>query len=169
MEQPAPTAYTGWISLDNGEQRELAGMGRRLWARIIDGILLAAAAAIALAVLFNLLADDELAVLVAILLAVLVFWVVTILYEVSMIAVLGQTLGKKWAGVKVVRADDGAAPGWGKSFVRWLIPHVVLLIPILGQVAMLLVYISPLFTPTRQGWHDMAASTAVLKSDQSAG
>ena len=93
MEQPAPTAYTGWISLDNGEQRELAGMGRRLWARIIDGILLAAAASIALAVLFNLLADDELAVLVAILLAVLVFWVVTILYEVSMIAVWGR----RWA------------------------------------------------------------------------
>lgn len=169
MEQPAPTAYTGWITLDNGEQRELAGMGRRLWARIIDGILLVAVALIALVIILNRLADDELAFLVAILLAVLVFWVVTILYEVSMIATIGQTLGKKWAGVKVVRADEGAVPGWGKSFVRWLIPHVVLLIPILGQVAFLLVYISPLFTPTRQGWHDMAASTAVLKADQSAG
>ena len=169
MEQQAPRAYTGWITLGNGEQRELAGMGRRLWARIIDFVLLGLVALIAIIALFGLLADSERGFLVALFLGILMVLAIWILYEPMMIAAMGQTLGKKWAGVKVVRADDGAAPGWGKSFVRWLIPHVVLLIPILGQVAMLLVYISPLFTPTRQGWHDMAASTAVLKSDQSAG
>ena len=168
MEQQAPRAYTGWITLGNGEQRELAGMGRRLWARIIDFVLLGLVALIAIIALFGLLADSERGFLVALFLGILMVLAIWILYEPMMIAAMGQTLGKKWAGVKVVRADDGAVPGWGKSFVRWLIPSVVNLIPILGGIAALVIYISPLFTPTRQGWHDMAASTAVLKADQRA-
>ena len=168
MDAPAPNAMTGWITLGNGEQRELAGMGRRLWARIIDLILLTVVGLIVIIVTFSRLGDNEWGFLAALAVITLLLLAVLLLYEVSMIATLGQTLGKKWAGVKVVRADNGAVPGWGKSFVRWLIPSVVNFIPIIGNAAALVVYLSPVFYPTRQGWHDMAASTAVVKPDQPA-
>lgn len=155
---------TGWITLGNGEQRELAGMGRRLWARIIDWILLATASAIVIIALFGGLAGSERGFWAAFFLTLLVVGALWLLYEMTMIAALGQTLGKKWAGVKVIRADNGAVPGWGKSFVRWLIPSVVSVIPIIGNAATLVVYLSPVFYPTRQGWHDMAATTAVVKA-----
>ena len=122
MDAPTPNAMTGWITLGNGEQRELAGMGRRLWARIIDLILLTVVGLIVIIVTFSRLGDNEWGFLAALVVITLLLLAVLLLYEVSMIATLGQTLGKKWAGVTVVRADNGAVPGWGKSFVRWLIP-----------------------------------------------
>lgn len=165
MSQPiSPAAMTGWVTLGNGEQKELAGMGSRLGARIIDWILLAVASVIVLVVLFGGLGRTERGFFAALFLSLLVIAAIVLLYEWTMIAVLGQTLGKKWTGVKVVRADNGAVPGWGKSFVRWLIPGLVNIIPVVGNIALLVVYLSPVFSKTRQGWHDMAAATVVVKS-----
>ncbi len=165
MSQPAsPAAMTGWVTLGNGEQKELAGMGSRLGARIIDWILVVVASVIVLIVLFGGLGRTERGFFAALFLSLLVIAAIVLLYEWTMIAVLGQTLGKKWTGVKVVRADNGAVPGWGKSFVRWLIPGLVNIIPVVGNIAFLLVYLSPVFSKTRQGWHDMAAATVVVKS-----
>lgn len=165
MDQPAsPVAMTGWVTLGNGEQRELAGMGSRLGARIIDFILLAVASVIVLIILFGGLARTERGFFAAFFLSLLVISAIVLLYEVTMIAVLGQTLGKKWAGVKVVHADHGGVPGWGKSIIRWLIPGLVNIIPVIGNIAVLVVFLSPLFSKTRQGWHDMAATTVVVKS-----
>ena len=165
MSQPiSPGAMTGWVTLGNGEQKELAGMGSRLGARIIDWILLAVASVIVLVVLFGGLGRTERGFFAALFLSLLVIAAIVLLYEWTMIAVLGQTLGKKWTGVKVVRADNGAVPGWGKSFVRWLIPGLVNIIPVVGNIALLVVYLSPVFSKTRQGWHDMAAATVVVKS-----
>lgn len=155
---------TGWVTLGNGEQKELAGMGSRLGARIIDWILVVVASVIVLIVLFGGLGRTERGFFAALFLSLLVIAAIVLLYEWTMIAVLGQTLGKKWTGVKVVRADNGAVPGWGKSFVRWLIPGLVNIIPVVGNIAFLLVYLSPVFSKTRQGWHDMAAATVVVKS-----
>ena len=150
--------------MGNGEQKELAGMGSRLGARIIDWILVVVASVIVLIVLFGGLGRTERGFFAALFLSLLVIAAVVLLYEWTMIAVLGQTLGKKWTGVKVIRADNGAVPGWGKSFVRWLIPGLVNIIPVVGNIAFLLVYLSPVFSKTRQGWHDMAAATVVVKS-----
>lgn len=150
--------------MGNGEQKELAGMGSRLGARIIDWILVVVASVIVLIVLFGGLGRTERGFFAALFLSLLVIAAIVLLYEWTMIAVLGQTLGKKWTGVKVVRADNGAVPGWGKSFVRWLIPGLVNIIPVVGNIAFLLVYLSPVFSKTRQGWHDMAAATVVVKS-----
>lgn len=164
MNQPTnPAAMTGSVTLGNGEQRELAGMGSRLGARIIDWILLAVASVIVLFILFGGLGSSERGFFAALFLSLLVITTIVLLYEVTMIAILGQTLGKKWAGAKVVRADNGEVPGWGKSFVRWLLPGLVNIIPVIGNIAFLLVYLSPVFSKTRQGWHDMAAATVVVK------
>lgn len=150
--------------MGNGEHKELAGMGSRLGARIIDWILVVVTSVIVLIVLFGGLGRTERGFFAALFLSLLVIAAIVLLYEWTMIAVLGQTLGKKWTGVKVVRADNGAVPGGGKSFVRWLIPGLVIIIPVVGNIALLLVYLSPVFSKTRQGWHDMAAATVVVKS-----
>ena len=51
-----------------------------------------------------------------------------------------------------------------KSIGRWIIPAVVAFIPAIGGLLSLLVYISLLWDSARQGWHDKAAGTLVVKA-----
>ena len=77
--------------------------------------------------------------------------VIGILYEVVLIATKGQTLGKMAVRVKVVRADNGLEPGWGKAIGRWIIPAALGFIPFVGWLLSLLVYLSLLWDKVRQG------------------
>ena len=169
----APVAMTGWVTLGNGEQRELAGLGSRLGARILDAIL----AAVGMGILFliglgglvlSALSGDEAAVILAFIAVVfglaLLFLLVTLLYEVTMIALSGQTVGKMLTGVRVLRADDGGIPGWGKSIGRWLVLTLPSQVPAIGWIITLLVYLSPTWDDRRQGWHDKAVATVVVKA-----
>lgn len=154
-------AMTGWVTLGNGGQRRLAGMGSRLAARILDAIIAGVVSLVVLFLVFGgLLAANSGEV--GFLSAVLVIMLIWLLYEPVLIAVWGQTLGKKMVGVKVIRADNGEVPGYGKSISRWLVPSVVNLIPVIGSIISLVVYLSPVFSDTRQGWHDKAAATVVV-------
>ena len=92
------------------------------------------------------------------------FVVVTLMYEMTMIAVRGQTVGKMTTGIKVIRADDGDVPGWGKSIGRWLVLVLPGLVPFVGWLVTLLVYLSPTFDDRRQGWHDKAVATVVIQA-----
>ena len=162
----APVAMTGWVTLGNGEVRELASLGSRLGARILDWILISVAIGIlaVIGIVGAIATGDEagfIAVVFGLALAVLV---VTLLYEMTMIAVRGQTVGKMMAGARVVRATDGGVPGWGKSIGRWLILVGPVLIPIGGFLLTLLVYLSPTFDDRRQGWHDKAVATVVVRA-----
>ena len=169
----APQAATGWANLGAGGSVELAGAGARLGARILDLIIMAVGylilAMIGLAAALG--ADfgedgsgEEAALSIgALFVAAILLGLVGILYEVTLIALKGQTLGKMAARIKVVRADNGQAPGWGKSFGRWIIPVALGFIPVVGWVLALLVYISLLWDKVRQGWHDKAAGTLVIK------
>jgi uncharacterized RDD family membrane protein YckC len=87
--------------------------------------------------------------------------VLGLLYEVVLIALKGQTVGKMALGIAVVRSADGGVPGWGPSTVRWLIPLVGAFVCYVGAI---LVYLSPLFDSSgrMQGWHDKAANTLVV-------
>ena len=80
-----------------------------------------------------------------------------------MIALKGQTLGKMATSIKVVRADNGLVPGWGKSIGRWIIPAALGFIPFVGWILALLVYLSLTWDKARQGWHDKAVKTLVIK------
>lgn len=89
--------------------------------------------------------------------------VLSMLYDVALVAMRGATLGKQWTGLKVVRAADGGLPGWGPAFIRWLVPAAAAVAcSILGAG---LVYASPFFDSTHrnQGWQDKAAHTFVIK------
>ncbi len=165
-----PQPATGWATTGTGESVQLASAGARLGARILD-IVIVTVAFIILAVLGITAAvgadsntDDASALSVgALVVSVLVGAAIGLLYEVTLIATRGQTLGKMATGIRVVRADNGLVPGWGKSVARWIIPALLPIIPLIGWVLSLLVYISLLWDKSRQGWHDKAAGTLVIK------
>ncbi|MEV6650426.1 RDD family protein [Streptomyces sp. NPDC051219] len=94
--------------------------------------------------------------------AIMVIFVATLLYEWLMISFLGATVGKMALGLKVVRENTGQVPGIGGGFIRWIIPMVGAVLCGIGQ---LLVYLSPFFDNSGklQGWHDRAAGTLVIK------
>ena len=165
-----PQAVTGWANLGTGGTVELASVGARLGARVLDWLIMAVGYVILLVIglgaAFGAGSDSEEASALsigAIVVTVLLIAIVGILYEVTLIALKGQTVGKMATSIKVVRADNGLVPGWGKSIGRWAIPAVLAFIPLIGWILSLLVYISLTWDRTRQGWHGKAAATRVVK------
>lgn len=177
--QPDPSdhaapAMTGWAITGTGQRMELASPGARLGARLLDilivGIVVIVLIILGALALFGADSGDsttdevETSAVVLFLGIAALGAVIGLLYEVVLIAVRGQTLGKMMTSIKVVRADNGLVPGWGKSIGRWIIPVVLNFIPYVGGLLSLLVYISLLWDSARQGWHDKAAGTLVVKA-----
>lgn len=165
-----PRAMTGRVELGNGEIRDLASPGKRLVARIID-IAIILAVVIFLAIvgaagvfLGSETEQDALAftALFAGFGGLAIFSLVVLVYEPTLIALKGQTLGKMAMNIMVVRAEDGGVPGWGKALGRWVLPGLLSLIPFGGGLLALLVYISLLWDDRRQGWHDKMGTTVVI-------
>ncbi len=72
----------------------------------------------------------------------------------------GQTLGKKMLKIKVVDAN-GYAPGWGRSFMRYVIGfglEYLLMYMVIG----LLGWLWPLWDGNKQAWHDKIGGTFVI-------
>lgn len=155
----------GVVTLWTGHPAQLAGRGARLGARLIDmvvvvlGMFIMGAIGIAILSLGNDPSDVSLGMAVLVPVAIGVFG-----YEVAFIAIRGQTLGKKALHIRVIRTDNGGVPGWRKSLGRWGVPFCINLIPFIGQFVSLLVYLSLTWDSRRQGWHDKAAGTFVVKA-----
>ncbi|MFE3327712.1 RDD family protein [Streptomyces sp. NPDC059176] len=179
-------ANNGYINVPELGTVQVASMGRRFAARLIDGVLLyvlylifgfiGLAGTVGLsettkqcdpaAADFQQCMDDNTAAaagVVGTFLAVLaLFFLASLLYEWLMISFLGATVGKLALGLKVVKENTGRVPGIGGGFIRWIIPMVGSIVCFIG---MLLVYLSPFFDNSGklQGWHDRAAGTLVIK------
>jgi serine/threonine-protein kinase len=83
------------------------------------------------------------------------------LYFMWPTATSGQTPGKKMLGIKVVDGN-GAAPGWGKAFLRYVIGfglEAFLMYFLIG----LLGWLWPLWDKNKQAWHDKIGSTYVVE------
>ena len=172
-----------YIQLPGVGAVRLASMGQRFLARVVDAIIVGIpffilyfvlGAAFASSAASSIQVDPETGQVVSggaflgggfiiFLIAPLIFLVLQILYEVSMIATRGATLGKQVAGVKVIRELDGQLPGWGGAFTRWAVMVAPVIVPCLGSLWVLLCELSPFFDNQgrRQGWHDKAAKTIV--------
>ncbi|MCQ3813331.1 MAG: RDD family protein [Acidimicrobiia bacterium] len=159
-----PSSATGWASLGNGHVVELASTLQRFGARVLDFFIVFGASVVFLLIAFAVIVSSSgSGGLVFILFVAILIIIFGLAYEVTMIALKGQTLGKMAAGIKVVRADNGEIVGWSKSIARWIVPAVLSLIPTIGPILSLIVYISFLWDSTRQGWHDKLAGTLVIK------
>jgi uncharacterized RDD family membrane protein YckC len=84
-------------------------------------------------------------------------------YQTIMVALLGRTVGKIALGTRVVRTVDGLRPGWSEAAMRALVPLAFGAIPKIGVFLGMMVYSLALWTPLRQGLHDKAAGTLVVR------
>ncbi|MDE0267688.1 MAG: RDD family protein, partial [Acidimicrobiaceae bacterium] len=160
---PSPSAQSvqavpALVKLGSGEEIELGNLGNRLVAKIIDYfiffLIIPLVAGFFLPFLLPFLSDSSDNV---------IFIIVLIpygLYDVGMIATKGQTLGKMVMRIKVIRADNGVTPGWGKSFLRWIVYLILIVISIL----FLLSCISIIADRLNRAWHDRAAKTLVVRA-----
>jgi uncharacterized RDD family membrane protein YckC len=167
-------AQSGLVQIPGMGTVKVATLGSRALARIIDSVILTiiiyalwflilgGAGAAAETNPDGTLTDESTGgILAALFGAFVVTVIITIAYELVLVAIKGQTVGKMIMGIKIVRSADGQVPGFGPAFMRWLLPIVGAVICGIGA---LLVYLSPLFDSSGrvQGWHDKAANTLVI-------
>jgi uncharacterized RDD family membrane protein YckC len=153
----------------------VAGLGRRLVARLIDAVLVLAVVVLLAVLLFGaalsgVRTDANGAVtsggggfFAAYLGWSVLGLLLSLLYEVGLVATRGATLGKQMMHLRVVREADGALPGWTPAALRWLVQATGF---VTCGLATVLVYLSPLLDGTgrQQGWHDKVAGTQVVST-----
>ncbi|MGV9944388.1 RDD family protein [Streptomyces sp. NPDC003401] len=154
-----------------------AGIGRRLGARLVDTLVLAAvtgAAAVPLGLKAVEHVDDKIdaakrtgetvtvwlldgttAAYLGVVLAVLLCF--GIVYEALPTARWGRTLGKKLFGLEVRDIEGHQPPSFGLALRRWLVYSV----PALLAVGIVGIVWGLFDRPWRQCWHDKAAHTFV--------
>jgi uncharacterized RDD family membrane protein YckC len=154
-----------------------AGLGKRLAARLLDTVVLAAVTAVAAVPLGTKaidhvnekidaaklsgetvtvwLLDGTTSVYLGIVLAVLL--VFGILYEALPTAKWGRTLGKKLLGLEVRDIEAHEPPVFGAALKRWLVYSIPGLL-VVGAVGVLWCVFD---RPWHQCWHDKAARTFV--------
>jgi uncharacterized RDD family membrane protein YckC len=84
-------------------------------------------------------------------------------YQTIMIASFGRTVGKMALGTRVVRLVDGRRPDWSEATMRALLPLALGAIPRVGVFLGVMVYSLAMWNPLRQGLHDRAAGTLVVR------
>jgi uncharacterized RDD family membrane protein YckC len=142
----------------------LASIGQRAVARIIDTALIAVPLSIVTLVWFSETTDGEVSIEAPIWVVAL-FFALDLTYEVTMVRLFGQTLGKMILGIRIVRIPDGERPDWGQSGVRFLVPGVADAIPVwFSGFFAIGIYLTAMFDPAYRGVHDKAAGTLVLRT-----
>jgi len=149
---------------------EIATMGRRLGAFVIDVLIMSVVVVLLAVLLLGLPAmasdtndpDNNVMFSTAYLAFLALTFVFSLAYQIALVALRGATPGKMILGMRIVRTEDGQVPGWIPAILRWLIPFIGSFVCGIGQIV---VYLSPFFDSSgrRQGWHDMAAKTVVIR------
>ena len=160
----APQAQITDVDQQNGQ---LAGLGARLGAAIIDGVILGFVTLVPVILFFGGWGAyvEKVATggyIVKVVLAVLGLCVYTVVNG-AFLAKNGQTIGKKLVGIKIVRTD-GSKPSVGYIVLRRQGPiSAFQLIPFAGMI-LGLVDILLIFRETRQCLHDNIADTRVINA-----
>jgi uncharacterized RDD family membrane protein YckC len=134
-----------------------SGWWRRGGALIIDNLLLVAIAAIFFALAF--LPNDTLAG-IAIVLAILFWFVFPFVYFTYFHGKTGQTIGKRALGIRVVHAERRDPIGYGPAFGRYAMVFVFSIF----TIPLLLDYLFPLWDSRNQSLHDKVVSSIVVRA-----
>ncbi|SCK28131.1 RDD family protein [Streptomyces sp. WMMB 322] len=180
-------ANNGYINIGHLGSLQLATMGQRFLARLIDGLIVGTVYTVIMflgvgsALGIASQAEDcgtytdpgyseciqeaqaqASGVIGTMVMVMLVFASLMLFYEWLMIAFKGATFGKMAMGLRVLKEADGQLPGAGSGFIRYIIPVAGSVVCGIGT---LLVYLSPFFDNSGklQGWHDRGAGTVVVK------
>lgn len=128
------------------ESDELAGIGERFIAIIIDGIILGIIGGI----FFGAAQDGPASGFIT--------FVVGLAYQWFFLTQQnGQTLGKRVMGIRVVKVNDERPLEGADVVVRYVGTYINTFVFMLG-------WIWALFDSRKQGWHDKLASTLVVKA-----
>ena len=76
----------------------------------------------------------------------------------------GGGWGMRIVGIRIVRADNGERPGYGRAFGRVLTRVFLGAVPVLGGLVQLFDHLWMIWDADRQTWHDKAAGTYVIKT-----
>lgn len=87
-------------------------------------------------------------------------WATAVAYEIWLVALSGQTIGKRLLSIQVVDAATGAIPTLDQA-ARRAVPTIIQVLPIVDLLAPFL-YLPALWRPRRQGLHDQLAATVVI-------
>jgi uncharacterized RDD family membrane protein YckC len=172
-----PQASSGYVEIPGVGAVQVASIGQRILARLIDGAILGVAYLIIQVIgVTDVLAtshpvtdqygnttDQPSAAGMAgyfLLLALLLGF--GFLYEWLLIGLRGATLGKMALSIKVVNENTGQVLGLGGAFVRWL---VFFLGNLACGIGLLVVYLSVFFDNSGrlQGWQDKVAHDLVIR------
>ncbi|MFI6682653.1 RDD family protein [Streptomyces sp. NPDC050485] len=87
-------------------------------------------------------------------------------YDTLMVSKSGQTLGKKWLGLRVAMLNDGTVPTTNAALARAAVlwaPFVICCY-CLWDIVLIITIVAD--KPYRQGWHDKAGKTVVVSAAQ---
>lgn len=130
---------------------ELASLGARIGAYLIDGLIIVAYIIAALIGYFRLFSTTEVWILIVLYLPVMFY------HLVSELLMDGQSIGKKQLSIKVIKLS-GTQPGLGGYLLRWILRPVDFLF--YGSVAILCIIIGG----KGQRLGDLAAGTTVINT-----
>lgn len=141
-------------------------------ATVLDAVVLLILAVVLIApgVVLTVVSDGGALGIVLLIVGVLAFFVVSLLYASFFMQRdgerNGQTLGKQWVGIRVVRVD-GQPFGWGGALLRELAIKQLLFGVVGGfflSIPTLLDWLWPLWDDENRALHDMVASTRVVRA-----
>jgi uncharacterized RDD family membrane protein YckC len=146
---------------------ELAGLGSRFGAAMLDGIIMSIVALLPLVLVMGGWAEYAAKATTGGLvwkIGLGVFgWAVYLLINGYFLAQSGQSIGKKMLGIKIVRTD-GSQPPLSHIALRRLGPmYLAQIIPMIGPL-LAMVDILLIFRSSRQCVHDQIADTKVVKA-----
>lgn len=84
-------------------------------------------------------------------------------YSVTLVHLLGGTLGKLAVGVRVRGWDTPGRPGWGQALARWLTRDAAQFVPGVGNLYWMIDSVWLLWDPRRQCLHDKLPMTVVVR------
>ena len=87
-----------------------------------------------------------------------------LLHETIGVWRFGRTVGKWLCRTRVVHAADGGSVSIGSAFLRSLVPAAVGVVPTIGTFLGMAVLMWAFIDPRRQGIHDKAAGTLVVRN-----
>lgn len=166
----APTATVQPLNASNVQ---VADLGKRLGAKLLDGLLGFLVLGIPYIVMIASMAtanegkrggEPEFTMTAIIALIVMVIGGLALLViNIVMLSTRGQTPGKKWLGIRIVSHPDNQKPGFVKAFLlRGLVNGLIGAVPCLGAVYSL-VDICFIFQSDRRCVHDLIAGTHVIE------
>lgn len=140
-------------------QANYAGAGRRLVAALLDSVILFAiniSIAMLLVGSFSLMPTEGAENAAGGILILISYIILPVGYWVVLQSQMGQTLGKKALGIKVVDSE-GKTPSVVTFFLREIVGKIV------SAIILLIGYLMILWDSKKQGLHDKIAGTYVIR------